>query len=440
MDATEIAAQVRDGRLSPRAVVDRCLAQIAVEDPAIGAFQVVDVEGARRTADALANRADIGTLPLAGVPVAIKDNVAVAALPTRHGSAATSTSPAPDDDELVRRLRAAGAIVVGKTRLPELAIWPFTESPALGGTRNPRDPARNAGGSTGGGAAAVAAGMVPLALGSDGGGSLRIPAANCGVVGLKPGRGTLSTAEHWYGCTAYGPIAATVADAALALDVLAGTDRFRGVRPVDRRLRVAVSLRSPSPLARPDATAKASVAQAVELARLAGHAVRDASPPYPATLINAWARYWYAGVALDAQQLGLDVARLEPRTRKVIRKGARRPDPDVARAWRDRVLGWFENYDVLLMPVIARPAPLAGEATRAGFLSAYLSSARSIPYTQAWNFAGLPALSLPMGGTATRPGAVQIVAPDEETVLRVASQLEQAGSAAYAATALRRAS
>src|SRR5689334_15940323 len=222
MDARAIAAQVRDGRLSPRTVVDDCLARIADADPAIGAFQVVDVAGARRAAGELAARADLDGLPLAGVPVAIKDNVAVAGLPTRHGSAASSSTPAGEDDELVRRLRAAGAIVVGKTRLPELAIWPFTESAAFGGTRNPRDPARNAGGSTGGGAAAVAAGMVPLALGSDGGGSLRIPAANCGVIGFKPGRGTLPTAEHWYGCTAYGPIAATVADAALALDVLAG--------------------------------------------------------------------------------------------------------------------------------------------------------------------------------------------------------------------------
>jgi len=438
MDATQIAARVRDGRLSPRAVVDECLAHIASVDPAIGAFQVVDVEGARRAADALAARADRGTLPLAGVPVAIKDNVAVAGLPTRHGSAATSTAPAAQDDELVRRLRAAGAIVVGKTRLPELAIWPFTESVAFGGTRNPRDPARNAGGSTGGGAAAVAAGLVPLALGSDGGGSLRIPAANCGVVGLKPGRGTLPTAEHWYGCTAYGPIAATVADAALALDVLAGTDRWRGLSPTGR-LRVAVSLRSPSPLGRPDATARSAVAQAAELARQAGHAMADASPPYPATLINAWARYWYAGVALEARQLGLDPSRLEPRTRTVIRKGARHPDPNTARAWRDRVLGWFEQYDVLLTPAIARPAPLAGRATNAGFLSAYVSSARSIPFTQAWNFAGLPALSLPIGGTESRPGAVQIVAPDEETVLRFALELEQA-PARVQATAFRSAS
>src|SRR5689334_5145603 len=216
LEATEIAAQVRAGRLSPRQVVEQCLARIAEADPAIGAFQVVAAEAARRAADALAERADLDTLPLAGVPVAVKDNLDVAGLPTRHGSAATPATPATEDDVLVRRLRAAGAVVVGKTRMPELAIWPFTESSAFGGTRNPRDLSRNAGGSTGGGAAAVAAGLVPLALGSDGGGSLRIPAANCGVVGLKPARGTVPLAggavDHWYGCTAYGPIAATVAD------------------------------------------------------------------------------------------------------------------------------------------------------------------------------------------------------------------------------------
>src|SRR5947209_9923227 len=228
--ATEIAAAVQAGRLSPREVVDACLARIAATDAGIGAFHLVDADGARRAAEALAARPDLSGLPLAGVPVAVKDNLDVAGLPTRYGSAATSPEPATADDPIVARLRAAGAVVVGKTRMPELAIWPFTESRAFGGTRNPRDPSRNAGGSTGGGAAAVAAGMVPLALGSDGGGSLRIPAANCGVVGLKPGRAVAGLATgHWYGCTAFGPIAATVADAALALDVLAGGNRWRRI-------------------------------------------------------------------------------------------------------------------------------------------------------------------------------------------------------------------
>ena len=154
-------------------MVEECLDRIAATDRRIGAFALVDADGARRAAEALAGRAD---LPLAGVPVAIKDNLDVAGLPTRYGSASTVDTPAGADDPMVARLRAAGAVIIGKTRMPELAIWGFTESRASGGTRNPRDPSRNAGGSTGGGAAAVAAGMVPLAVGSDGGGSLRIPA------------------------------------------------------------------------------------------------------------------------------------------------------------------------------------------------------------------------------------------------------------------------
>ncbi|OLB74124.1 MAG: hypothetical protein AUI14_24455 [Actinobacteria bacterium 13_2_20CM_2_71_6] len=426
--AVDIAARVRAGQLSPREVVDACLARIAATDPGIGAFQLVDAEGARRAADALSRRPDLSGLALAGVPVAVKDNLDVAGLPTRYGSAATADAPADRDDELVARLRAAGAIVVGKTRMPELAIWGFTESRAFGGTRNPRDPSRNAGGSTGGGAAAVAAGMVPLALGSDGGGSLRIPAANCGVVGLKPGRAVTALASsHWYGCTAFGPITATVADAALALDVLAGAHRWRDVTPSGEPLRVAVSLRSPSPIGRPDAGARA----AVELAATLLAPVVRADPPYPMTLINSWVRHWLAGVALDAEQLGLDESRLEPRTRAVIARGRRlrrhgRPDPAESAAWRRKARDWFAGVDVLVTPVVARPAPLAGWGTDTGYLRAYLNAARGIPYTQAWNLAGLPALSLPLGGTPDRPGAVQLVSTDETTLLRAAARLEQA--------------
>src|SRR5258706_6175015 len=174
--ATALAAQVRTGQRSAVEVVEASLARIAAADGRIGAFQLVVADAARREAAELDDRPDRAELPLAGVPVAIKDNVAVAGLPTRHGSGATSTDPAPADDELVRRLRAAGAIVVGKTRLPELAIWGFTESHAQGGTRNPRDPRRNAGGSTRGGAAAVAGGMVPPAIAPGGGAAPRSPA------------------------------------------------------------------------------------------------------------------------------------------------------------------------------------------------------------------------------------------------------------------------
>ena len=435
--AVEIAADVRAGRRTPHETVEGCLARIAAEDSVIGAFQCVAAEQARHAAAELAHRPDLADLPLAGVPVAVKDNIAVAGLPSRHGSAATPATAAVADDELVRRLRAAGAIVVGKTRMPELAIWGFTESRAHGGTRNPCDLTRNAGGSTGGGAAAVAAGMVALALGSDGGGSLRIPAANCGVVGFKPARDAVplagGLADHWYGCTAFGPIAATVADVALAWDVLAGVDPSarRRNRPTGR-LRVAVSSRAASPLGKPDAAARAALDLAAQLVEDLGHEVVRAHPPYPATVVNVWARHWLAGVAEEADRLGLPMAALEPRTRSVINRGRRlqrrgQPATRAADRWRVRAGDWLAGFDVLITPVVARPAPAAGAATDTGYLRTYLGAARSISFTQPWNLAGFPALSLPVGGTTMRPGAVQLVTtPGKEArLLCLAEQLHQ---------------
>jgi amidase len=426
--ARAIAEQVRSGRRTARDVLEDCLARIDAADDRIGAFQLVDREGARRAADQLTHATD---LPLAGVPVAIKDNIAVAGLPTRHGSGATSAAPEPADDELVRRLRAAGAIVVGKTRLPELAIWGFTESAAHGGTRNPRDLTRNAGGSTGGGAAAVAAGMVPLALGSDGGGSLRIPAANCGVVGLKPARGAVPTAgghaEHWFGLTAFGPIAATVADAVLAMDVLSAGGEWRSPAAAGSPLRIAVSLRSPSPIGPAGGRARASLRRAAGLAREAGHHVVTRHPPYPRMLLNDWIRPWLAGIAEDAEQLGLRAADVEPRTRSAIARGARLrrrggPGRGPADRWRRGAQDWFADVDVLLTPVVARAAPVAGWAERAGYVRSYLDSARRVPFTQPWNLAGFTAMSLPIGAS----GAVQLVAAPgrEAALLQLAEELE----------------
>ncbi|HUD39831.1 MAG TPA: amidase, partial [Streptosporangiaceae bacterium] len=183
LSAREMARLVRLKLVSPVELIQAHLDRIAALDPLIGAFVAVRSEPALAEAADLARHPRLGDLPLAGVPVAIKDNIDVAGEPTRRGSAATPNTPAAADDELVARLKAAGCIVIGKTAMPELAIWPFTEPAAYPPTRNPWDRRRTAGGSTGGGAAAVAAGLAALALGSDGGGSLRIPAACCGVFG-----------------------------------------------------------------------------------------------------------------------------------------------------------------------------------------------------------------------------------------------------------------
>ena len=180
---------MRAGTTTAVEVARAHLARVAARDGELGAFQAVDAERVLAEAAGVDSRPDRFALPLAGVPVAVKDNVPVAGHPTRYGSVAASTAPARRDDELVKRLRRAGAVIVGKTRMPELAVWGFTQS-ALGVTRNPLNPERDPGGSSGGSAAAVAAGMAALALGTDGGGSIRIPAAYCGLVGLKPAPGS----------------------------------------------------------------------------------------------------------------------------------------------------------------------------------------------------------------------------------------------------------
>jgi amidase len=439
--AVEIAEAVRTGRRTAASVVDQCLARIAEVDAGIGAFQLVDTDGARRAAAELDRRLASAEgagdgLVLAGVPVSVKDNVDVAGLPTRHGSAATSAEPAATDDELVRRLRSAGAIVVGKTRLPELAIWHFTES-ALGGTRNPRDPARNAGGSSGGGAAAVSAGLVPLSLGSDGGGSLRIPAANCGVVGFKPATGTVPVAgglaEHWFGCTAFGPIAATVPDILAAMTVLSGQAWVTAGEA--GRLRVAVAVNRPVPGGAPDATARAALQAAVRATRELGHTVTSVKLPYTPQVALGWIACWLAGTAQDVARLDLPVDRLEQRTQWMVRRGRRllrRYGADLTSvrrlmaAWRQRVTAFLEPYDLLLTPTISRPSPAFGWASRAGFVRSFRNGSTVTPYTQTWNLTGFPALSLPVGRA---PGAVQLVAAPgrEVAVLALAAALAERG-------------
>jgi amidase len=401
-----------------RPTTSDCLARIDELEPTLHAFQAV-----RREALAEAQAVD-PSLPLAGVPVAVKDNVDVAGLPTRHGSAATSDEPAAEDDELVRRLRAAGCVVIGKSQMPELAVWPFTEPEAFPTPQNPLHPGMTTGGSTGGGAAAVAAGMAALALGSDGGGSIRVPSACCGLVGIKPGPGVVPLAggveAHWYGMTEYGPIARTAADAALMLDVLTGTTAYRELE-TPHELRIALAPAHPVPGVRPKPAIRDALSAAGLALEAAGHQVTKARVPYPATIGLRFSNRWLAGIAEDARDLPAD--RLEDRTRKMARRGeklAKKVKPAAEDPFGARMREWFADYDVLIAPTLSRPPVPIGTWQGKGWVRTMLGVANWL-YTVPWNLARLPAASVPFHGHG-----VQLVGPEgsELRLLSLAAQLE----------------
>lgn len=441
--ATEIADAVRRKEVTPREVVAAHLARIAAQNARVGAFRVVRAAAALAEADAVGARADLAELPLAGVPVAVKDNLPVRGESTRNGSAATPTAPAADDHETVARLRAAGAVVVGLTHVPELCVFGTTDG-VHGIARNPWDPSRTAGGSSGGGAAAVAAGLVPIALGNDGMGSLRIPAAHCGLIGLKPGSGRVPAplGDAWFGMSENGPLATTAADARLMFSVLAGepvaAESVAG-EPVaesvaagaDRRLKIAFSTRSPIagvPVTKPYA---ALARQAGRLLAGAGHRLATAHPPYPLSFGAVVLARWTGGTARDAE--GLDPRLLTRRTRRhaAIGRAAERLGmlrPDHRAALNARLDPFFEEHDVLLTPALARRGPAARAWHERGWLANVAVNTLCSPMTPPWNLSGRPALAMPFGSLPTGlPGAVQLVGRpgSEHQLLDLAAQLER---------------
>ncbi len=430
--AVDIAERVRAGKASPRDVVQAHLEQIERLNDRLGAFVLLRAERALAEADDLAGRDDLADLPLAGVPVAIKDNVDVAGEPTRDGSEATPEEPRPRDHEVVRRLREAGAVVVGKTALPELGVWAATDG-AWGVTRNPWDAARTPGGSSGGSAAAVAAGMVPLAHGNDGLGSIRIPAACCGLFGIKPGAGVVPSdigASNWFGMVENGPLATTVGDAALALSVMADRPELREVAPPEGPLRVAVSTRTPLRGTRLDREYRRAATEMVEALAGIGHWVEEDDPPYSTRFALKVLGRWFAGAAEDAQ--GVPASGLQRRTRGHVRMGRavlrlRRPSDDDRREFRRRVAGFFQQYDIVVTPALANPPIAAKPWSERGWFANLWANANYAPYAASWNLAGYPAASVPAGRhSAGVPLAVQLVAPygGEATVLSIAGLLE----------------
>ncbi|MGY1732453.1 amidase [Geodermatophilus sp. SYSU D01045] len=438
LPASVLAARVRAGEVSAVEVVRAHLAHLAEVEPRIGAFRVVRAEEALAEAAAVDADPRRAVLPLAGVPVAVKDNVGVAGETVTDGCAAHSTT-ADADHEVVARLRAAGAVVVGVTRVPELCLYAATDGPGTV-TRNPWDTALSPAGSSGGSAAAVAAGAVPLAHGNDGMGSLRLPAAACGLVTLKPGRGVLPGgigADDWSGMAVNGVLATTVEDVALGTAVLAGEDAGLGWSAPDpgRPLRIAVGRRSPVAGSRPDGPARAAVERTARLLRGAGHVVVERDPVIPTgAAVGAIAR-WLAGAEDDAAALGLDRAALQPRSRAHARLGrlARRAGlvrPATAERFRERTAAFFaeDDLDVLLTPITNGPPLPARPWHERGFLANVTANARWAPWASPWNLAGVPAVVLPVGTREEGvPLAVQLVGPpgSETRLLWLAGELER---------------
>ncbi|MDQ2750503.1 MAG: amidase family protein [Actinomycetota bacterium] len=430
--AAEIAAAVHSGTVTARDVTERALERIERLDGSIGAFQEVRVFKSLHEADAVDARADKRSLPLAGVPIPIKDNTPVAGEPMRNGSSGSDPAPQKTDHEIVRRLRAAGAVVVGLTRVPELCVWGTTDSD-FGITRNPWDRSRTPGGSSGGAAAAVAAGMVPAAQGNDGMGSIRIPAACCGLVGIKPGLGVVPDLGHgsWFGMAENGPLTTTVEDAALLLSVLAAQPELATISNAGN-VRIAVSTKAPGPGIPVDKHWAAAAQETAGLLRGAGHTVRDADPPYGQLSAGSELVRWFAGTEVDAR-LVIDRDQLSPRTRRHAAIGRRAlrlglPRDGGRERWQRRVGTFFDQHDVLLTPTLAQPPPAAKAWARQSWRANIWSNSHFAPFGGHWNLAGWPAMAVPAGlhpnGTplsvqlVTRPGG-------EALLLALAAQLEK---------------
>ena len=441
--AAEQSKMIASGAVTAREVVEATLARIDRVNPVINAYRVVFADQALAEADRIdAAGAGDESQPMRGVPVSIKDDTDVLGERTAWGSLATSTNPAPHDGDVVARLREAGAIIIGKTNVPELTIWPFTETLAFGATRNPWNIDYATGGSSGGAGAAAAAGLCGVAHGSDGAGSVRIPAAFNGLFGLKTQRERISLGPNhfdgWNGMTVYGPLARTVADAALFLDATADGGPDGGyladldVSP--KPLRIAISLKPPpGSLTKLGAEQSAAIDATAAALRELGHEVFEQEIDYPvAAFVSTVARY-LRSVTDDARTLP-HPERLEQRTNNMVRLGglisdrrlaqARAAEPGVAA----QVNTIFENADAVLMPGTAAAPFKIGQLQGRGALWTLNAAASRVPWYGVWNAIGQPASSVPAGFDSDGlPLSVQFgAAPgDELTLLRIAAQLEQ---------------
>ena len=441
--AAEQARLLAAGTITAPDLLDLYLGRIARLDPGLRAYRVVLADSARREAAAAQGRLKSGErLPLLGVPIAIKDDVDVAGEVTTYGSAAYGPAKA-DDAEVVRRLRAAGAVILGKTAVPEMMIWPFTETVEFGATRNPWNTDRTPGGSSGGSGAAVAAGLASMALGSDGMGSIRIPSTWCGLFGIKPQRDRVPLAPHdgaWNGLSVNGPMARTVEDAAVFLDATAATsadESFAAAAARDPgRLRIALSTKVPPLLtARLGKAQRRAVDEAGALLRELGHHVVVRDPDYPTGAVygHLLPRY-FRGVYDDAKVLPRK-ERLERRTRSFARIGGLVSDRRLAsireseRELAQRVLSIFDDVDVVVTPGTAAGPSRIGAYQRRGAVTTLALVAARVPFQAMFNGTGQPAAVVPwdLDGDGV-PTSIQLVGRpfDEATLLSLGAQIEKA--------------
>jgi amidase len=453
--AGELAGLVRSGELSSRELVELSLQRIEALQPELNAFVHVDAEGALAAADVIGPG---DPRPFAGVPIAIKDTAAVAGMPFTMGSQMFGDFVPQHDAFVVRRLRDAGFVLVGKTNMPEFGILPVSEPRRFGPTRNPWDTERTPGGSSGGAAAAVAAGMVPIAHGSDGGGSIRIPAACCGLVGLKPARGRISRGPEQGDdfLVQDGVLTRTVAETAELLDVLAGyetgdatwapppAELFAAAAPRDPgRLRIGVSTVAPVAVEL-DPICDRAVRDAGELLASLGHEVEEFEAPWTGDdLLRVFTAVFGTPIAAAAFYGGLVTGRepsaelLEPLSWTFWEGMRKRTAVDyyLARtqlgAFSRQIVAVWDRYDVVLLPSLAQRPVRIGELDSCSDepWEDFRRSGEFTPYTAIFNTSGQPAVTLPLyQGDDGLPVGVQLAGrpADEATLLSLSAQLEAA--------------
>src|SRR5262245_16757904 len=444
--AARIAELVRAKEISPSELVELYLERISRMEPKVNAYRVVLGEQARIDAKRAEERLAAGEeAPLLGVPVAVKDNVDYAGEVTTHGTAAYG-EPAAEDGLVVRRLRDAGAVIVGKTNLPELAIYGFTESPTWGDTRNPWDPSRTCAGSSGGRGVAVAAGLSAIAHATDGAGPIGYPAAYCGLFGLKPQRNRISLwpdREHWHSLSVSGCVSRTVMDTALYLDVMSGPEMgdFDSPPPLSRplieaasekpgKLRIAFTTKTilPVPKAR---EVIAAYEETIDLLRSLGHEVTEAAPKLGRLATDFYPLY-FRGIRDEAMTLP-HPDRLSDQTKGFVRIARLFSDRRLAKV-RDRmpaatakIQELWRDHDLLLTPATAQLPVEIGHWRGKSALRTINGMSNVYPYAAAWNYTGQPAATIPAGFTdGGLPRSVMLVARpnDEATLVSLGAQLE----------------